>query len=99
MANFFKEYHAELRAKRQAETEQERKARNEERERNEYIDGLIIGQKIKFARFIDGITGKDIIEQGYFAGRVSDGYIWFADTKKEALKGFGWSLSVNYIIK
>lgn len=40
MANFFKEYHAELRAKRQAEAEQERKVREKRQEKQSYIDRL-----------------------------------------------------------
>jgi hypothetical protein len=98
MANFFKEYHAELRAKRQAEAEQERKARNEEKERNEYIDGLKIGQKFKYSRYINSITKKPIIEYGYFIERFSDNCIWYSNTKENAVKDRGWTLSVEHII-
>lgn len=98
MANFFKEYHAELRAKRQAEAEQERKAIEEWQEKQNYIDRLKKGQKFKYSRYINSITKKPIIEHGFFIERFSDTAIWYSNTKETALKDRGWTLSVEDII-
>lgn len=98
MANFFKEYHAELRAKRQAEAEQERKEREERQEKQNYIDSLKKGQKFKYSRYINSITKNPITEYGYFIERFSDTSIWYSNTKETALKDRGWTLSVDDII-
>lgn len=98
MANFFKEYHAELRAKRQTQAEQERKAREERQEKRTYIDRLKKGQKFKYSRYINSITKKPLIEYGYFIERFSDNCIWYSNTKETALKDRGWTLSVDHII-
>lgn len=97
MANFFKEYHAELRAKRQAEAEQESKARNEERERNEYIDGLKVGQKVRYSFLIDTATKNPIVYSGYFCGDAGE-HIWISETKQEAKDGYGRTISKSSII-
>lgn len=98
MANFFKEYYAELRAKMYAEAEQERKEREEWQKKKNYIDSLKKGQKFKYSRYINSNTGKPIIEYGYFIERFSDTSILYSNTKETALKDRGWTLSVEDII-
>lgn len=97
MANFFKEYQSELRAKRQAEAEQERKVRNEERERNEYIDSLKVGQKVHYSFLIDTAMKKPIVYSGYFCADAGS-HIWISETKQDAKDGYGRTISKSSII-
>ena len=90
MANFFKDYQNAIKQKRLEEIKQEQEEKQKQTAINNYIDKLKKGQKFKY-----NFNGKT--ENGYF---ISDcnGFIWFSDTKQDALCGYGWTLSKNYII-
>lgn len=94
MANFFKDYQKQVREKREAEARAEREERERNRRLADYISGLKRGQKIRYSKYINVFTGEPIINEGYFIRDCGedDGYIWFSDSKENAIKERGWTL-------
>lgn len=88
MANFFKEYHAELKAERKAT---EKKAKEDI---VEYKRGQVVYIKPFNLLFDDRNARKR-----YFADYLSDHSVLLAETKKEALDGYGHIHSIYDIEK
>ena len=97
MANFFKEYQAQVREKHEQEREVQELIKSIEARREEYINGLRKGQKVKYSFLIDIATGKPVIYEGYFC---ADGqtHIWVSETKEDALRGRGRTVDKQDII-
>lgn len=91
MANFFKDYQNAIKQKRLEEIRQEQEQKQKQTAINDYIDTLKKGQKFKYYNAFGEI------KTGYFTSDCN-GFIWFSDTKQDALNGCGWTLSKNYII-
>ena len=86
MANFFKAYQSEIRAKRDAET------RKPGRNVGEYLASLARGQRVK--------VNRRYAESGYlyFADIINDNYILLSDDKTNAKAGRGWIYDESVII-
>lgn len=91
MANFFKDYQNAIRQKKLEEIKQEQDEKQKLTAINNYIDKLKKGQKFKYCNAFGEI------KTGYFTNDCN-GFIWFSDTKQDALNGYGWTLPKNYII-
>ena len=74
MANFFKEYQADIKAKKQAEE-------NAKVKHVEYNRGQLV--------YINPMYDADRNSKRYFADYLSDGFILLAKTKKDAINGYG----------
>lgn len=99
MANFFKDYQAQIRERKQAEQRAEQDKRQSERMRRDYLDGLKVGQKVRYSFLIDTATGKPIIYTGYLTSNDSESdYIWVADTKEHAKQGRGATVRKSAVI-
>lgn len=81
MANFFKEYHAELKAKRKAESEQKA---IEEREKNKH-KYYELGEVVYLRPHT--IWGEP--QKMYYAGYFGDSTVFLTEKKKDALNGIG----------
>lgn len=92
MANFFKDYQAEIRAKREAEAREEREAREAARKLDAYLESLSRGQRVK--------VNRAYAENGflYFANIFSADSILLSDDKANAKAGRGWIYDKNIII-
>ena len=77
MANFFKDYHKQIKAKRQAE---------EVAKRDDYLVGQVVYINPNYDEHKNG--------KKYFIEYLEDTIILLADTKKEALCGYGHIYSV-----
>lgn len=97
MANFFKEYQAQVRERHEQERRAEADRRWQEHERENYINGLRKGQKVKYSFLIDIATGKPVIYEGYFCADA-DTHIWVSETKEDALRGRGRTVDKRNII-
>lgn len=84
MANFFKEYHAELKAQRTAE-EQKKNPR-----RTEYTTGQVV--------YIDPMYDENRNGRRFFVEYLSGDSVLLAKTKKDALNGYGYIYS-RHIMK
>jgi len=96
MANFFKEYQAGVRAKREQESREKREQEQKRNEIQNYIDSLKVGQKVKYSFLVDS-KGNKVVYVGYF---ISDGstHIWISKTKDGAKKRQGNTISKESII-
>lgn len=83
MANFFKEYQKEVREKKQA--------KETKKKRTEYKVGQLV--------YINPIYDIDGNGKRYFVDYLNDGCILLAETKKDALEGYGYIYSTSAIIK
>ena len=92
MANFFKDYQAELRVKREAEEQEKQKAQEEARKIDNYIESLPRGKRVKI--------NKRYAENGflYFADILSENSVLLSDDKENAKAGRGWIKDKNIII-
>lgn len=97
MANFFKEYQAQVREKHEQEREVQELIKSIEARREEYINRLRKGQKVKYSFLIDIATGKPVIYEGYFCADA-DTHIWVSETKEDALRGRGRTVDKRNII-
>lgn len=84
MANFFKDYHAELNAKRKAEE-------NAKVNHTEYKQGQIV--------HINPMYDEERNGKRYFSSYLNNGYVLLAKTKKDALNGYGHIYNKCAIIK
>lgn len=84
MANFFKEYHAERRAKESARAKESEKAT-----RKEYNRGDII--------HINPMYDENRNGKRYFTEYLGDDTVLLAKTKKDAMNGYGYIYSVFVI--
>lgn len=96
MARAFKDYRNALKERREAERQAEREREAEAQRIDRYIDGLKKGDKIKYCQYIT-MCHEDIIEEAYFIEDASS-HIWIADTKADALDGYGRTISKSNLI-
>lgn len=75
MANFFKDYHAEVKAKKEAEE-------NAKGKPIEYTRGQIV--------YINPIYDSERNGKRYFVDDLGGGNVLLAKTKKDALSGYGY---------
>lgn len=97
MANFFKEYQAQVREKQEQERIAEQEERRKIAEVEDYINGLRKGQKVKYSFLIDVATGKPVIYEGYFCADAET-HIWVSETKEDALRGRGRTVDKQFVI-
>ena len=83
MANFFKDYHTEIRAKREAEE-------NAKARQVSYNRGQIV--------YINPIYDSERNGRRYFVDDLSNGCVLLAKTKKEAMSGYGYIYDVGCIV-
>lgn len=83
MANFFKDYHAEVKARREAEAKQKP-------ERKEYDIGQIVR--------INPMYDSDGNGKRYFVTYLSGDCVLLAKTKKDAMNGYGYIYSESSIV-
>jgi hypothetical protein len=83
MANFFKEYHAELKEKR---TAAESTKKDVEYERGQTV-------------FIDPMYDENRNGKRYFVDYLGSGGVLLAKTKKDAMNGYGYIYSICTIVK
>lgn len=99
MANFFKDYQAEIRRKREQERAREIKQAQAERARRDYLDGLERGDKVNYSILVyAGTETPANVQTLYFVSRFSDTGVLLADTKRQAMTGRGNIYSVHGII-
>ena len=93
MANFFKEYQATVKAKKEEEARRKYEDREKAREIADYFYSLVRGQRVK--------VDKAYAENGYlyFADNLDDGHILLSETKKEAVSGYGYIYSKDVVIR
>lgn len=84
MANFFKEYHAQIRAKREAEE-------NAKPKRIEYDEGQLV--------YINPIYDIDRNGKRYFVTYLDDECVLLAKTKKDAMSGYGYIYDISDIVR
>lgn len=75
MANFFKDYQAQIKKEKEVENLQENKCIEYNQGQIVYIQASLWSDKNKHKK--------------YFADYLDDGYMLLADNKKDALNGFG----------
>lgn len=91
MANFFKDYHAQLKAKREQENAAENERKQKERARLDYIDGLRRGDAVKWSILVYAGTDKPAnIQTLYFSDIISDDTLLLAEDKQTAKAGKGY---------
>lgn len=98
MSRAFKDYRDALKARKEAERQAEREREVETQRIDRYIDGLKKGAKIQYSIFVNAYNGNPIVEIGFFAGDTDGARIWIADTKADALSGYGRTISKTSII-
>ena len=98
MARAFKDYRNALKERKEAERQAEREREAEAQRIDRYIDGLKKGAKVQYSIFINAYNGKPIISNGFFAGDTDGAHIWIADTKADALNGYGRTISKTDLI-
>lgn len=82
MANFFKDYHEELKERRAAE--------EQKTDRVEYNEGDTV--------YINPMYSEGTAKK-YFVTYLSADMVLLANTKKEAVKGYGYIYSIHDIVK
>lgn len=91
MANFFKDYQAEVKRKREQERAEELKRINKERARRDYLDGLERGDKVKYSVLVyAGTETPANVQTLYYAGRVSADSVLLSDDRQQARNGYGY---------
>ena len=98
MARAFKDYRNALKERREAERQAERAREAEDQRIDRYIDGLKKGAKIQYSIVVNTYNGKPIIYGGFFAGDTDGAHIWIADTRADALNGYGRMISKTDLI-
>jgi hypothetical protein len=98
MARAFKDFRNELKQRKESERQAEREREAEAQRIDRYIDGLKKGAKVQYSIFVNAFSGKPIISSGFFAGDTDGAYIWIADTKADALSGYGRTISKSDLI-
>lgn len=90
MANFFKDYQAEIRRKREQERAEELRKTQAERDRAAYLDGLERGDPVRFSVLVySGTETPANVQRLYFVANIGGGHCLLADTKKQAMTGRG----------
>ena len=87
MANFFKDYRKQVKEKKKAE-----KIGNREAEKIEYE----VGQVVYINPLYDWHNNNG---KKYFVDYLDDDSILLADTKKEAMSGYGYIYSIYSVVK
>lgn len=99
MANFFKDYHAQLKAKREQEQAQKDKGTMRETARRDYIYGLKRGDRVKWSVLVYAGTDTPAnIQTLYFADIISDNTLLLAEDKQTAKAGRGYFYDVCGVI-
>lgn len=97
MALRFKEYRENLKAKQEQERQAEFEQKAEFENRQNYIDSLKKGQKIKYSNCVNAFTGRDFIQIAYVIESTGN-CVWVADNKQDAIDGYGYTISFSSII-
>lgn len=98
MSRAFKDYRNALKERKEAERQAEREREAEAQRIDRYIDGLKKGARIQYSIFVNAYNGKPIVEIGFFAGDTDGAHIWIADSKADALNGYGRTILKSNLI-
>lgn len=93
MANFFKEYQAELKARRAAEKQAELQRQAEQKAYEEYFLDMPKGKRVK--------VNPAYSESGYlyFAAGIGHGCVLLTENKEEARHGYGYIYDNSIVIR